>query len=1008
MSKVKVKTKNKTASLQLVDELEDSYKFAEHTPMMRQYLQFKQQYPDRLVFYRMGDFYEVFYDDAKKASKLLNITLTKRGQSAGEPILMAGVPVHALENYLAKLLKFGESAVICEQVENSNPNDKGIMKREVSRIITPGTLSDNSLLEEKRNNYLVALSPKVIKSKIKANSNNQNLANLFNYELNLLIGIAKLDFSTATLVITEVFATDLFAELEKIHPSEILYSEEFITLLDNYKNKIIADNEKNIFDELQVITNFLIPNKNQNNQDSNQISNQNDYGFGFLSNVPKIRQDSWNFDENNAHIFLCEFFKVNDLRSFGIGENLPYENLTISLACAAAVLNYAKNTQGGKLPYIENLLVEEQHKFIRLDFATQHNLELTETLRGQTSPTLFSVLDFTCTNAGGRLLRNSLFYPERNNQTAKLRQEIIQQFLTINNITNNQKSDEVIRNLLKQTADIERIVVRISLKSAKPRDLTALRETLKLLPNISDILNTNLEIYQNNINKFLNTKNIQNFAASNEDFKKNYDYLVEKMQTMLSQLVIPQNSFELLCKILLDEPNVNIKDGGVIAEGVDKDLDELRQITLHCDDFLQQLEIKERNRTGIQNLRVEFNKLQGFYIEVSQSNLSKVPPDYIRKQTLKSCERFVTTELNEFERKALSAKEQALAKEKIIYENLLNDLQQEISQFQKIAKTLAELDLICNLVHCARIYNWVRPQFSSGKTCIALQKSRHPVVENERKFNNEEFIANDCFLNIDENHEKILLITGPNMGGKSTYMRQIALIVILAYIGSYVPAESAIIGEIDRIFTRIGASDDLASGRSTFMVEMTEAAHIIRNATPQSLVLMDEIGRGTSTLDGLALAKSILVELLEKNQSLTFFATHYFELTKLEQFYPSLKNVHLDAVKHNEILVFLHTLKDGAADRSYGVEVAALAGMPDSVVLRAKKYLQEMQDNQESQESQENNLENQILENSTKPENNKNSENSEIIKAIKNLNLDDFSPKDALNFLYELKKLSIE
>lgn len=990
MKKTKNKNSNKTASLALVDELEDSYKFAEHTPMMRQYLQFKQQYPDRIVFYRMGDFYEVFYEDAQKASKLLNITLTTRGQSAGKPILMAGVPVHALENYLAKLLKFGESAVICEQVENTNSNDKGIMKREVSRIITPGTLSDNSLLEEKRNNYLVALSPKVIKSKIKANSNNQNLANLFNYELNLLIGIAKLDFSTATLVITEVFATDLFAELEKIHPSEILYSEEFITLLDNYQNKIIANNEHKIIDELQIITNFLIPNKNQNNQSSNQ----NDYGFGFLSNVPKIRQDAWNFDVNNAHSFLCEFFKVNDLRSFGIGENLPYENLTISLACAAAVLNYAKITQGGKLPYIENLFVEEQHKFIRLDFATQHNLELTETLRGQTSPTLFSVLDFTCTNAGGRLLRHSLFYPERNTQTAILRHEIIQQFLTINDKQNN---DEVIRNLLKQTADIERIVVRISLKSAKPRDLTALRETLKLLPNISDILNTNLETYQHNINKFLNTKNIQNFTASNEDFKKNYDYLVEKMQTMLSQLVIPQNSFELLCKILLDEPSVNIKDGGVIAEGVDKDLDELRQISLHCDDFLQQLENKERARTGIPNLRVEFNKLQGFYIEVSQSNLNKVPPDYIRKQTLKSCERFVTAELNEFERKALSAKEQALAKEKSIYENLLNDLQQEISQFQKIAKTLAELDLICNLVHCARIYNWVRPQFSNDKTCIALQKSRHPVVENERKFNNEEFIANDCFLNFDENNEKILLITGPNMGGKSTYMRQIALIVILAYIGSYVPSETAVIGEIDRIFTRIGASDDLASGRSTFMVEMTEAAHIIRNATPQSLVLMDEIGRGTSTLDGLALAKSILVELLEKNRSLTFFATHYFELTQLEQFYPSLKNVHLDAVKHNENLVFLHALKDGAADRSYGVEVAALAGMPDSVVLRAKKYLQEMQ------EVQEDNLETQILESSENPEN---SENNEIIKAIRNLNLDDFSPKDALNFLYELKKLS--
>lgn len=992
MKKIKNKNSNKTASLALVDELEDSYKFAEHTPMMRQYLQFKQQYPDRIVFYRMGDFYEVFYDDALKASKLLNLTLTTRGQSAGKPISMAGVPVAALENYLAKLLKFGESAVICEQVENPNSNDKGIMKREVSRIITPGTLSDNSLLEEKRNNYLVALSPKIIKNKIKLNDN----SNLFNYELNLLIGIARLDFSTATLVITEILANDLFAELEKIHPSEILYSEEFITLLDNYKNKNTNNNnnifETKIVDDLQLILNFLIPNKNQ----QTQSSNQNDNGFGFLSNVPKIRQDSWNFDVNNAHNSLCEYFKVNDLRSFGIGENLAYENLTISLACAAAVLNYAKITQGGKLPHIENLLVEEQHKFIRLDFATQHNLELSETLRGQAAPTLFSTLDFTCTNAGGRLLRHSLYYPERNTQTATLRHEIIQQFLAINNKQNN---EEVIRNLLKQTADIERIAVRISLKSAKPRDLTALRETLKILPNISDILNTNLETYQHNINKFLNTQNIKNFTVSDEIFKKNYDILVEKMQTMLTNLAIPQNSFNLLCSILLNEPNPNIKDGGVIAEGVDKDLDELRQISLHCEDFLQQLENKERLRTGITNLRVEFNKLQGFYIEVSQSNLNKVPPDYIRKQTLKNYERFVTAELNEFERKALSAKEQALAKEKFIYDNLLNDLQNDISLFQKIAKTLAELDLICNLTHCAKIYNWVRPKFINNNTCIALQKSRHPVVENERKYNNQEFIANDCFLNF-ENNEKTLLITGPNMGGKSTYMRQIALIVILAYIGSYVPAETAIIGEIDRIFTRIGASDDLASGRSTFMVEMTEAAHIIRNATPKSLVLMDEIGRGTSTLDGLALAKSILVELLEKNQSLTFFATHYFELTKLEDSYQTLKNVHLDAVKHNENLVFLHALKDGAADRSYGVEVAALAGMPNSVVERAKKYLQEFQP---SDLSEVKSVENEV---ETENQSINNSENSEIIKAVQNLNLDDFSPKDALNFLYELKKLS--
>lgn len=792
-----------------------------HTPMMQQYLGLKAKHPNTLLFYRMGDFYELFYEDAEKAARLLDITLTTRGQSAGVPIKMAGVPFHSLEPYLARLVKMGESAVICEQIGDP-ATAKGPVERAVSRIVTPGTLTDAALIDDKQDVWLLAVTT-----------------------LRNTAGIARLNLASGEFILIEVAAEQIAATLERIRPAEILYPESWT------------------------------PN------------------FGI--DVARTRQPDWYFDFDSAKRLLCDQFEVASLAGFGA------EGLKPAIAAAGALLQYAQATQSGKLPHLRGLSVEIEGDYLGLDLATRRNLELTETLRGQPSPTLFSLLDNCVTSMGSRLLRHALHHPLRARAIPAERHGAVEALLD-----DYGRLAGAVRKSLRGIADIERIAGRIALRNARPRDLASLRESLARLPELRAPL-----------------------AEANADLlAQTYD-----------ELAVPAETLDLLVRAIAAEPGAQVRDGGVIAPGYDADLDELRSLNDNCGAFLVDMEVRERERTGISSLKVEYNKVHGFYIEVTHANVDKIPDDYRRRQTLKNAERYITPELKAFEDKALSAQERSLAREKLLYESILDALLPVVPTLQTIARAIAQLDLLAGFAESALKRNWCKPEFVA-ETCLAIEGGRHPVVENELAQSAETFIANDCRL---AEERRLLLITGPNMGGKSTYMRQVALIALLAHIGSYVPATRCVLGPLDRIFTRIGASDDLASGRSTFMVEMTEAAAILHHATNQSLVLMDEIGRGTSTFDGMALAFAILRHLIDKNRSLTLFATHYFELTRLSHEYSELANVHLGAVEHAHRIVFMHAVEEGPANQSYGIQVAALAGIPASVVRAAKKQLREFE-----------------------------------------------------------------
>ena len=795
--------------------------FAGHTPMMVQYLKLKKQNPHTLLFYRMGDFYELFYEDAEKAARLLDITLTTRGQSAGVPIKMAGVPFHALEPYLARLVKLGESAVICEQIGDP-ATSKGPVERAVSRIVTPGTLTDASLVDDKQDLWLLAVTTQ-----------------------RSTAGMARLNLASGEFILLEVQADDMAATLERIRPAEILYPESWTPV--------------------------------------------------FSGNAACTRQPEWYFDVDSAKRLLCEQFAVASLAGFGT------EGLRPAIAAAGALLQYAQATQSGKLPHLRGLTVEIEGAYLGLDLATRRNLELTETLRGQASPTLLSLLDNCVTSMGSRLLRHTLHHPLRDRAIPSARHNAVAALLEDYGRLGNE-----VRKSLRGMADIERIAGRIALRNARPRDLASLRESLLRLPELRAPL---------------------------------ADTPSALLTQSYADLTTPEEALALLVRAIAAEPGAQVRDGGVIAPGFDADLDELRAINDNCGAYLVDMEVRERERTGIASLKVEYNKVHGFYIEVTHANTDKVPDDYRRRQTLKNAERYITPELKAFEDKALSAQERSLAREKLLYEQILDALLPAVPVLQTIAGAVAQLDLLAGFAESALKRNWCQPEFSDDVQ-LSITDGRHPVVENELAQSAESFIANDCALTEDR---LLLLITGPNMGGKSTYMRQTALIALLAHIGSYVPATRCILGPLDRIFTRIGASDDLASGRSTFMVEMTEAAAILHHATPNSLVLMDEIGRGTSTFDGMALAFAILRHLIEKNRSLTLFATHYFELTRLSHEYAALANVHLDAVEHNDRIVFMHAVEEGPANQSYGIQVAALAGIPGSVVRAARKQLREFE-----------------------------------------------------------------
>ena len=774
-----------------------------------------------LLFYRMGDFYELFFSDAERAAKLLDITLTQRGASAGAPIKMAGVPYHAVENYLAKLVKLGESVAICEQVGDP-ATSKGPVERKVMRIVTPGTLTDAALLDEKSDSVLLSIS---VQQKI--------------------LGLSWLNLANGDFRVRETAVTQLTSELDRIKPAEIVIAESHAQLIPAH-NKIAV---KSLAD--------------------------------------------WQFDFDSAHKALTHQFNTRDLAGFGC------EALTVAIKAAGALLGYVKHTQRVALPHVQDLRVERESEFVVLDSATRRNLEISETLRGEPAPTLLSLLDTASTSMGSRKLRHWLHHPLRDVDVLRRRHDAIQ---TLIGEPGRHGYDDL-RDLLKQSVDVERITARIALITARPRDLSGLRDTLLVEPILARLL------------AGLDSPRIVELSLA---------------------LHVDANIAALLRRALQDEPSAVLREGGVIRDGYDADLDELRALQTDSGKFLLDLETRERARSGIANLKVEYNRVHGFYIEVSQANADKVPIDYRRRQTLKNVERYITPELKAFEDKALSANERALAREKFLYDDLLQQLQPHIAMLQTFASAIAELDVLCTLAERAVVLNYVAPQFSDERG-IDIKVGRHPVVEKTI----DHFIGNDTALS---QARQMLLITGPNMGGKSTYMRQTALIALLAYCGSYVPADSARLGPIDRIFTRIGSADDLAGGRSTFMVEMTEAANILHNATPNSLVLLDEIGRGTSTFDGLALAWAIAKHLAEKNQALTLFATHYFELTRLPQEIKQIANVHLDVVEHQNQIVFLHSVKEGPASQSYGVQVAQLAGVPNAVIRQARQRLQQLEE----------------------------------------------------------------
>ncbi len=843
--------------------------------MMRQYLALKAQYPDMLLFYRMGDFYELFFDDAEKAARLLGITLTRRGASNGEPIKMAGVPYHAAEQYLAKLTKLGEAVAICEQIGDP-ATSKGPVERAVTRILTPGTLTDAALLDESRDRPLLSV-----------------------YQQDRVLGLARLNLASGEFVLSEIAIGQLNQELERISPAEIVCADGVgFDAIEHYK-------------------------------------------------APKKRIAPWQFDFDSAMMGLTKQFNTQDLAGFGCAE------MPTAICAAGALLDYVKHTQKSTLPHIVELRVEQTSAYIQLDAATRRNLEIDTTIRGEPSPTLYSLLNTTQTAMGARLLRFWLHHPLRDQNLVAKRHEAVAEILE----TGLQTS---IHAPLGQVADIERITTRVALKTARPRDLSGLRDSLAQLP----VLQAALAHAQSGL-----------------------------LQTLREHLVAPPEVMQTL-QAIKPEPASVLREGGVIADGFDAELDELRAMQTNHGDFLLQFEAAEKARTGLQNLKVEYNSVHGFYIEISRAQAESAPPEYRRRQTLKNAERFITPELKAFEDKVLSANERALAREKMLYERVLDALAPYIVALQTNSGAVASLDVLCSFAERAQALNYVMPTFKSD-VGIEIIAGRHPVVESIT----QPFVSNDVSLNA---YRQLLLITGPNMGGKSTFMRQTALITLLAYCGCFVTATSANFGEIDRIFTRIGASDDLAGGRSTFMVEMTETANILHNATEKSLVLLDEIGRGTSTFDGLSLAWAVAKQLLEKNKSLTLFATHYFELTRIVEEHKHAANVHLDAVEYgtgaDQKLVFLHKVEAGAANQSYGIQVAQLAGIPKSVLAQAKRKLTQLENAQIAQNTHQGDMFVAQAEAAPQPLH-------PALTELETLQPDDLTPKQALELLYKIKNM---
>ncbi|EOI3549726.1 DNA mismatch repair protein MutS [Cronobacter turicensis] len=846
--------------------------FDAHTPMMQQYLKLKAQHPDILLFYRMGDFYELFYDDAKRASQLLDISLTKRGASAGEPIPMAGVPHHAVENYLAKLVNLGESVAICEQIGDP-ATSKGPVERKVVRIVTPGTISDEALLQERQDNLLAAI-----------------------WQDSKGFGYATLDISSGRFRLTEPQDREtMAAELQRTNPAELLYAEDFAEMA-------LIEGRRGL-----------------------------------------RRRPLWEFELDTARQQLNLQFGTRDLVGFGV------ENAPRGLCAAGCLLQYVKDTQRTSLPHIRSITMERQQDGIIMDAATRRNLEITQNLAGGVENTLASVLDCTVTPMGSRMLKRWLHMPVRDAGVLRHRQQAIAALM---------EYSTDIQPVLRQVGDLERILARLALRTARPRDLARMRHAFQQLPTLNTLLT---------------------------DIDAGY------VQTLREQMGEFTELRDLLERAIIEAPPVLVRDGGVIAPGYHAELDEWRALADGATDYLDRLEIREREKLGIDTLKVGFNAVHGYFIQVSRGQSHMVPIHYVRRQTLKNAERYIIPELKEYEDKVLTSKGKALALEKQLYDELFDLLLPHLAELQKSAAALAELDVLTNLAERADTLNYHCPTLTD-KPGIRLVEGRHPVVE---RVLNEPFIANPLSLSP---QRRMLIITGPNMGGKSTYMRQTALIVLMAYIGSFVPAEQAEIGPIDRIFTRVGAADDLASGRSTFMVEMTETANILHNATEHSLVLMDEIGRGTSTYDGLSLAWACAESLANRIKALTLFATHYFELTQLPEKMEGVANVHLDAIEHGDTIAFMHSVQDGAASKSYGLAVAALAGVPKEVIKRARQKLRELESiSGNAAATQVDGTQTSLLVAAE--------ETSPAVEALENLDPDSLSPRQALEWIYRLKSL---
>ncbi len=847
---------------------------SQHTPMMQQYWRLKNQHPDQIMFYRMGDFYELFYDDAKKASQLLDITLTSRGQSGGSVIPMAGIPFHAAEGYLARLVSLGESVVICEQTGDPATTLKGPVERQVVRILTPGTVSDEALMDDRRDNLVAALLGR---------------DNLF--------GLAVLDISSGRFSVQELHTEEnVLAELERINPAELLIPDD---------RSAPAALEKRRGTQ---------------------------------------RRAPWDFDYDSGFKALCQQFATQDLKGFGC------DQLSFAIGAAGCLLNYAKETQRTALPHIRSLFHERISETVVLDAATRRNLELDKNLSGGRDNTLQSVIDRCQTSMGSRLLSRWLNRPLRQRKVLEARQDAIAYLL-------NDYHFESVQPALKDIGDIERILARISLRSARPRDLARLRDALNALPALQEVLAS------------LDIKRIQELAKAIG--------------------VYPQLS-DTLNRAIIDNPPAVIREGGVLKLGYDSELDELLTISENAGQFLIDLETREKERTGLANLKVGYNRVHGYFIEIPTRQAEHAPPEYIRRQTLKGAERFIIPELKAFEDKALSAKSRALAREKQLYDELLDILIAQIAPLQNSAAALAELDVISNLSERALTLDLCRPEFTE-QPLLDIKQGRHLVVEHVLT---TPFVANDVEM---DDETRMLIITGPNMGGKSTYMRQTALIVLLAHIGSFVPAQHCALSLVDRIFTRIGSSDDLAGGRSTFMVEMSETANILHNASANSLVLMDEVGRGTSTFDGLSLAWAAAEQLAEL-RAWTLFATHYFELTSLPERLSNVANVHLTATEHQDRIVFLHHVRSGPANQSYGLAVAQLAGVPTAVINRAREHLKQLEDTslmqaQKTPSDTQRPIQSDLFATQPHP----------LLLELEDINPDELSPKQALDLLYTWK-----